>query len=164
MQRWWLIIHYWFPLLADLERPGSTMAFHLMDILVAFLPEYDHCTSPGPNTEQINCVFCCTSSGIYISEKYRFKCTTCNFGSCRILSFKTMRKTWFDEVVMSPIWLFLSFMLLKSKSLWCPCYRLELESVTCLHAVQWPFTHHTVFKTSSFASEVMAATLEAVML
>lgn len=38
---------------ADPERPGSIMTIHLMDILVQFLPEYDHCPFIGHNDEQI---------------------------------------------------------------------------------------------------------------
>lgn len=30
------------------------MTIHLMDILLQFLPEYDHCSSRGPSDEQIN--------------------------------------------------------------------------------------------------------------
>lgn len=38
---------------ADPERPGSITTIHLMDILVQFLPEYDHGTSVGSEWEQI---------------------------------------------------------------------------------------------------------------
>lgn len=40
---------------ADPERPGSITTVHLIDILVQFLPEYDHC--PGQNDKQIKCIW-----------------------------------------------------------------------------------------------------------
>lgn len=40
---------------ADPERPGSIMTVHLMDILVQFLPEYDH--YPSQNDKQVKCIW-----------------------------------------------------------------------------------------------------------